>query len=33
MKKTRKPIVVKSGNYNTRIVTMMCCGNSPFARQ
>ena len=32
MKKTRKPIVVKSGNYSTRIVAMFCCGNSPFSR-
>jgi len=32
MKKTRKLIVVKTGNYKTRIVAMMCCGNSPFSR-
>lgn len=32
MKKTRKPIMVKSGNYKTRIIAMLCCGNGPFSR-
>jgi hypothetical protein len=24
--------VVKSGNFKTRIVAMLCCGNGPFSR-
>jgi len=32
MKKTKKLIVVKSGNFKTRIVAMLCCGNGPFSR-
>lgn len=33
MKKAKKLIVVKSGNYKTKKTSMMCCGNGPFARQ
>lgn len=32
MKKSRKPIMIKSGNYKTRIIAMMCCRSGAFSR-
>jgi len=32
MKKAKKIIVVKKGNYKNKKTAMLCCGFGPFAR-